>query len=118
MASRHRARTRTYPLVLSAVSIAVRRSIVRQPTFGLVAAAGFAATFFAIIGMARAEEPYPWCAVYGGGFNGTGASNCGFVTIEQCRATVSGLGGFCATNPMYPGPEKSAVKRTHAHARG
>jgi hypothetical protein len=89
---------------------------VRQPTFGLVAAAGFAATLFAIVGTARAEEPYPWCAAYGGGDKGIGATICSFVTIEQCRATVSGLGGFCAKNPMYPGPEKKAAK--HAHTRG
>jgi hypothetical protein len=29
--------------------------------------------------------PYPWCAVYGG--RGGGGTNCGFLTIEQCRAT-------------------------------
>ena len=44
--------------------------------------------------------PYPWCAVYGSR-DGGGASNCGFLTIEQCRATVSGIGGFCAPNQFY-----------------
>ena len=97
--------------MLSVVSIAVRRSIVRKSIFGLIAAASIATTLFSITDMARAEEPYPWCAVYGGGQNGIGASNCGFDTIEQCRATVSGLGGFCAENPMYPGPEKRTIKR-------
>jgi len=48
-------------------------------------------------------DPYPWCAVYSG--DAGGASNCGFLTIEQCRATVSGMGGFCAPNQFYnPGP--------------
>ena len=37
-------------------------------------------------------DPYPWCAVYSG--DAGGASNCGFLTIDQCRATVSGIGGF------------------------
>ena len=32
---------------------------------------------------------------------GLGASNCGFLTIEQCRATVSGIGGFCVINQFY-----------------
>src|SRR5262245_56951058 len=28
-----------------------------------------------------------------------------FLTIEQCRATVSGIGGFCVPNQFYdPGP--------------
>jgi Protein of unknown function (DUF3551) len=33
--------------------------------------------------------------------SGLGASNCGFLTIEQCRATVSGIGGFCVPNQFY-----------------
>ena len=28
-------------------------------------------------------------------------ANCGFLTIEQCRATVSGIGGFCVPNQFY-----------------
>jgi hypothetical protein len=55
-------------------------------------------------------DPYPWCAVYGG--RGGGASNCGFLTIQQCRDTVSGIGGFCAPNQFYnPRP----AKRTRKH---
>ena len=30
-----------------------------------------------------------------------GATNCGFLTIEQCRASVSGIGGFCVPNQFY-----------------
>jgi Protein of unknown function (DUF3551) len=30
-----------------------------------------------------------------------GGTNCGFFTIEQCRATVSGIGGFCVPNQFY-----------------
>ncbi len=40
-------------------------------------------------------DPYPWCANYGG--DASGSSNCGFLTLEQCRATVSGIGGFAIT---------------------
>jgi uncharacterized protein DUF3551 len=40
---------------------------------------------------------YAWCAVYGG----SGGTSCSFVTLEQCQATVSGLGGFCQSNPLY-----------------
>ena len=65
--------------------------------------------YIAVIGMAgivclsviatsaRAEIEYPWCAQYSGEPNG-GGRNCGFSTIEQCRATVSGMGGFCEPN--------------------
>jgi hypothetical protein len=39
----------------------------------------------------------PWCAHYGTD-NGT---NCGFYTIEQCRAALSGVGrGYCSPNPL------------------
>jgi Protein of unknown function (DUF3551) len=47
----------------------------------------------------NAEITYPWCANYSG--ESSGGRNCGFTTWEQCRATVSGVGGFCARNPMY-----------------
>jgi len=43
-------------------------------------------------------QNYPWCAQYGGSFGG---SNCGFTTVGQCRATVSGTGGYCYRNPMF-----------------
>lgn len=33
---------------------------------------------------------YHWCAAYS-----NGSTNCGFSTIEQCRAAVSGVGGSC-----------------------
>lgn len=55
-------------------------------------------------------DPYPWCAVYSG--DGSGGTNCGFLTIQQCRDTVSGIGGFCAPNQFYnPKPATRARKR-------
>ena len=47
----------------------------------------------------RAEITYPWCAQYGG--TDGGGNNCGFVTLEQCRMTVSGMGGYCYVNLMH-----------------
>lgn len=64
---------------------------------------------FALAAPARAEIYYPWCAHYGG-MDG-GGTNCGFSTLEQCRATVSGIGGFCAQNPFYTGPAERPAKR-------
>ncbi len=50
-------------------------------------------------------QNYPWCAQYAS----PGSINCGFSTWEQCRAALSGNGGYCAENPMYhPGPESVA----------
>lgn len=48
-------------------------------------------------GTAQAQN-YPWCAFYD---TGDQAINCGFVSREQCMATVSGIGGFCMPNNTY-----------------
>jgi hypothetical protein len=58
-------------------------------------------------------DPYPWCANYGG--DASGSSNCGFLTLEQCRATVSGIGGFCAHNQFYNPRPGAAHQRTRVH---
>ena len=68
-------------------------------TIGIFAASG------TLITCADAQN-YPWCAYYEAG-EGGGGTNCGFTTYEQCMATVSGMGGFCARNTQYippPGP--------------
>ena len=42
---------------------------------------------------ARAEaQNYPWCAQYGS----MGRLNCGFTTLQQCQATVTGMGAGSA----------------------
>jgi Protein of unknown function (DUF3551) len=69
-------------------------------------AATFVAAFVAVAGSlagtsTAAADPYRWCAIYSG--NSGGATNCGFVTLEQCQATVSGIGGFCNVNLFYDG---------------
>ena len=54
-------------------------------------------------------DPYPWCAVYGG--RSGGASNCGFLTWQQCMATVSGIGGFCERNQFYNPRGRSKARK-------
>jgi hypothetical protein len=46
--------------------------------------------------------PYKWCSV-------GEATNCGFVTLEQCRA---GSSRSCQLNPFYTGPDEKPAKRT------
>jgi hypothetical protein len=62
---------------------------------------------------ARAEaQNYPWCAIYD---TGDAAYNCGFVSYEQCRASVSGIGGNCMLNTQYsPGAAATPRKRWQA----
>jgi hypothetical protein len=47
---------------------------------------------------ASQAQTYPWCATYNDKY---GSHNCGFVTFEQCLATVRGIGGFCGQNPWF-----------------
>ena len=66
--------------------------------------AAIAVLFFTLTAASTIEpaqaDPYRWCATYGAGF---GSESCYFMTIEQCRASVSGLGGFCRPNSLYDG---------------
>ena len=57
-------------------------------------------------------DPYRWCAVYGGGDSGS-ARNCGFVTLQQCRDTISGIGGWCVPNGFYTGPDRDESRPPH-----
>ncbi len=52
------------------------------------------------IDVAKAD-PYRWCANYSG--RGGGGTNCYFMTLGQCRAAISGVGGICTQNPFYTG---------------
>ena len=56
-------------------------------------------TVLASVEPGSADITYPFCAQYNGGRGG--GTNCGFWTWQQCMATVSGVGGYCETNPMY-----------------
>ena len=72
----------------------------------------FAALVLLLLGAAPQSakaDPYPWCANLSDGFGG--ARNCYFFTLEQCRATVSGVGGFCEPNPFYDGPPLGQERR-------
>ena len=57
-------------------------------------------------------DPYKWCAEYSDAPGG-GGTDCGFLTIEQCRAAISGVGGSCEFNQFY-NPRRSP---SHGHRR-
>jgi len=84
-----------------------------------LAAIALAALTLSAAAPARAYEkpydPYPWCAAYG--YDMGGASNCGFLTWEQCMATVSGVGGFCEPNQFYNPRGRPPRHRHHRHDR-
>ena len=60
---------------------------------------------------ASAQTRYPWCAYYD-----AWSYNCGFVTFQQCLATISGVGGACRPNPYGP-PAANSTGRRHKQAR-
>src|SRR3954469_5103685 len=51
--------------------------------------AAFILSVVAVV-MADNAAAQNWCAI-----SNQGATNCGFTTIDQCRAEVSGNGGSC-----------------------
>jgi hypothetical protein len=61
----------------------------------------------------EAAPYWPWCSRYGGKSN---AEACAFSSWAQCMETVSGIGGFCYSNP-YPPPARSVRPRRHAARR-
>ncbi len=76
--------------------------------------AGMTLAALAIASPAQAQN-YPWCAQYSGK-NG-GGMNCGFVSFDQCMATVRGMGGFCMQNNTYvpPAGPRPAHRAAHHH---
>jgi hypothetical protein len=86
-----------------------------------VSATAFA-SFLALGAFAAADsakaDPYRWCAQYGA--SDDGGTNCYFVTLEQCRAAISGNGGFCVPNNFYNGgpvtTSEDAPRRSRSRA--
>src|SRR5215470_15003313 len=72
-------------------------------------------------GSAQSPYSYPWCAI---DFSGPdpGGMSCYYASWEQCRATMSGIGGNCIRSPYYraqatPLPHRALAKpRHHRHA--
>jgi hypothetical protein len=61
---------------------------------------------------ASAQSPtsYPWCARYFGSWM-VGATSCYFSSYQQCRATMSGIGGLCFQSPYYRGGAPATPRR-------
>ena len=68
------------------------------------------------IGDAQSQYSYPWCAL--GGTRDSNALSCYYASWEQCRTTMSGIGGICVESPYYHAqptqlPHRSLVKPRH-----
>jgi Protein of unknown function (DUF3551) len=91
--------------------IAFVQRFMNKKSYGPVIAVGSVISLFLIADPAAADS-YKWCAAYR-----NGGTNCGFTTIEQCRATVSGVGGFCEPNHSYTAPDKTSAQRSQKQAQ-
>ena len=60
-------------------------------------------------------DPYRWCAIFSGDLGGV--RSCYFMTLEQCQATVSGVGGNCSPNPWYTGATADTSTSRRARPR-
>jgi hypothetical protein len=82
----------------------------RKPmiVFFLIAAALLGETQ---IGNAQLTYSYPWCAISGGGDSGGGTMSCYYRTLEQCMATLSGIGGSCVERPSSRAQPTQPLRR-------
>ena len=87
------------------------RHLLSKAVFGILLGCALAVTF-AGESRAHGRPIYPWCAFYNAA---GGIDECLYFDIVQCRASVSGVGGFCYQNPRFveaPAPvRKPRVKR-------
>ena len=82
----------------------------------LLTLTAIATLFVAVDASAQTYDPhYPVCMhVYAGGGRSGGGNNwfdCSFTSLEQCRATASGLAATCDVNPYYAFNEPQPRKR-------
>ena len=74
-----------------------------------------ACCWFLLAGMGAASTPAAaqglWCA------EDMNARNCGFYTLEQCRAAASGLNARCDYNYMAPRAAPAAAAKQKNRAK-
>jgi hypothetical protein len=85
------------------------RAVTRKPiiVLFLIAAALLGETQ---TGDAQSFYPYPWCAISGGAASG-GAVSCYYKTLQQCMATLSGIGGNCVERAYYHAQPTPPLRR-------
>ena len=57
---------------------------------------------------AQSAASYPWCAKY---FKEGSPTSCYYTSYQQCKTTLSGIGGYCFESPYYHAPSVRAAKR-------
>jgi Protein of unknown function (DUF3551) len=52
-------------------------------------------------GNAQSTYSYQWCSISSGGDAGGASMSCYYNTLQQCMATLSGIGGTCVERPHH-----------------
>jgi hypothetical protein len=55
----------------------------------------------AVPAAAQSPASYPWCMK-----GARGGTSCYFRSYQECKSTLSGLGGWCMRSPYYHGPDR------------
>jgi hypothetical protein len=58
---------------------------------------------------AQSPYSYPWCSL--GGAKDSNALSCYYTSWEQCRTTMSGIGGYCVESPYYRAQATQVTRR-------
>jgi len=69
-----------------------KQMMMTKTTLAALALAGMALVY---AGNANAANTGAWCAHLA-----DATTNCGFATLQQCRAAVSGIGCICSRRPV------------------
>jgi len=57
---------------------------------------------------AQSATSYRWCAKY---YKEGSPTSCYYTSYQQCKTTLSGIGGYCFESPYYHAPAARAGKR-------
>jgi Protein of unknown function (DUF3551) len=57
---------------------------------------------------AQSATSYPWCAKY---YKEGSPTSCYYTSYQQCKTTLSGIGGYCFESPYYHAPAARVAKR-------
>lgn len=84
------------------------------PISKLMTASAVALCTAAFVGFAApAAKAGEYCST-----NSSGMRGCGYATLAQCQASMSGLMGTCSRDPFYQDPKEALAlqqKQTRAH---
>jgi Protein of unknown function (DUF3551) len=63
---------------------------------------------------AQSPTSYRWCAKY---YKEGSPTSCYFTSYQQCKTTLSGIGGYCFESPYYHAAPTNAPSRPRRYRR-